>query len=635
MRREPLTTPGREFPGPDCFGYRPELAMPPFVLWLSRLLPTNPIVVRLVQGGSRRYRHLYIRSGYLAIMMVILLFALFGPATTMKQLAQRGASAFTVISFGQVALLCLLTPVFMAGAIAQESSPRTWDILLTTPLSNLQIVLGTLFGRLFFVLALLLSTLPLFATTQFFGGVPGESIFLSYAIAACSALLVASIAVTLSVTRSAGKRAVFVFYITVVMYLFVTYATDVGLRLAQPVGVGAGAYYSTWLTAANPFLALETLLMANSYVIPDVVANGYGPIGRIWIGRPVAAFCWSCGLLSVAMIAWSTLRLRVIGTRGAVVAWHKRLFGRVTSGGQRQIRTVGANPIAWRERTSRSASFFGHVGRWLFVAAGVAAATVVIWLFHVGQLGPAGFQLAMVTIIVAEIVVVCLAAINLAGVAVSREREDGTLDLLLTTPIQPGPYLAGKLRGLVQFLLPMILVPFLSMGLASLYVLVGGFGNANLTVQPMVNTTPVTLPILLPEGALLVPLVLVAFVAFCVMVGLQWSIKSKGTIGSVIAAFGVVVAAGGVLGLCGAAAGRTVPLLGAVMNALSPVNLAVAAVRPDVLIEQSLGDLAAARVSLAIGAVIAAVLYAVVVLAMHTNMKRTFMMTVRRLAGTN
>lgn len=608
--------------------------MPPFILWLSRLLPTNPIVVRLVQGGSRRYRHLYIRSGYLAIMMLILLFALFGPATTMKQLAQRGASAFTVISFGQVGLLCLLTPVFMAGAIAQESSPRTWDILLTTPLSNLQIVLGTLFGRLFFVLGLLLSTLPLFATTQFFGGVPGESIFLAYAIAACSALLVAAIAVTLSVTRSAGKRAVFVFYITVVMYLFVTYAADLALRWQQPISVGASSYYSTVLTAANPFLALESLLMANTYVVPDVVADGYGWMARFWIGRPVAAFCWGCVLASVAMVAWSTIRLRIIGTRGATIPWHKRLFGRMSSGGERQPRTVSHNPIAWRERTSKGGSLFGRIGRWLFVAAGALAALIIVTLFHAGRLSPQSFQLAMVTTVVAEIVIVCLTAINLSGVAVSREREDGTLDLLLTTPIQPGPYLAGKLRGLVQYLLPMILVPFLSMGIASLYVLLGGFGNKNLTVNVMVNTTPTAVPVLFPEGALLVPLVLVVFTSFCVMVGLQWSIKSKGTIGSVIAAFGVVVAAGGILGLCGAASGRGLSYLGAVINALSPVNLAVASIQPDALIESSLGDLAAARTSLVIGSLIAAGAYVGIVVAMHTNMKRTFMMTVRRLAGT-
>ena len=209
--------------------------VPAFLVWLSRLLPTNPIVVRLVEGGGRRTRDLYLRSGYLGILAVILIFGLIGPTTTMKDLAQRGANAFTIIAFGQVALICLLTPVFMAGAIAQESNPRTWDILLTTPLNNLQIVLGTLFGRLFFILALLVSTLPLFATTQLFGGVPPLAVLLSYAIAVSSAILVGAIAVTLSVTRSAGKRAVFVFYITVVMYLFVTYAADVAARKANPV----------------------------------------------------------------------------------------------------------------------------------------------------------------------------------------------------------------------------------------------------------------------------------------------------------------------------------------------------------------------------------------------------------------
>ena len=50
--------------------------MPTFVNWLLRLLPTNPICMRLVQGGSKRMRHLYIRSGYLAVMIVVLLFVL-------------------------------------------------------------------------------------------------------------------------------------------------------------------------------------------------------------------------------------------------------------------------------------------------------------------------------------------------------------------------------------------------------------------------------------------------------------------------------------------------------------------------------------------------------------------------------
>ena len=179
--------------------------------------------MRLVQGGSRRVRHLYIRSGYLAVMMLVLVFVLLsqvgGGDLSLRGLASAGAQMFRNVSYLQVGLICLLTPVFMAGAIAQEANPRTWDIMLTTPLNNLQLVLGNLFGRLFFVIALLFSSLPLFVVTQYFGGVPGGSIFSSYAIAGASAMLVAAIAVTLSVTRTAGRRAVFLFYVSVVMYL--------------------------------------------------------------------------------------------------------------------------------------------------------------------------------------------------------------------------------------------------------------------------------------------------------------------------------------------------------------------------------------------------------------------------------
>ena len=46
-------------------------------------------------------------------------------------------------------------------------------------------------------------------------------------------------------------------------------------------------------------------------------------------------------------------------------------------------------------------------------------------------------------------------------------------------------------------------------------------------------------------------------------------------------------------------------------------------------------DAAEGRWALAIGALIAAGLYTLVVYALHTQIKRNFMMTVRRLAGTN
>jgi len=610
--------------------------MPPALIWLSNLLPTNPIAVRIVAGGSKRPRHLLLRSGYLAVMIAILLLGLLGGDSTVKQLATRGAGAFSVVSFGQVGLICVLTPIFMAGAIVQEASPRTWDILLTTPLGNLQIVLGNLFGRLFFILALLLSTLPLFVLTQFFGGVPGEAIFTSYAIAAASALIVATTAVTLSVTRSAGKRAVFVFYAAVIMYLFATYAADIYARSKVPLGIGSAATRTTIFTPTNPFLALESALQSTTYTPYPASEVPFTPLAFAYTA-PATTFCVLCTAISLAMIVWSTLRLRVIGTRGPRVSWWRVVLGSgPNAGGTRKSRAVGANPIAWREQMLRSQSVGGMFGRWAFLALGACLGLVLCGLHHQGTISSTDMRLALLGVVGAEVVVVILTAVSLSATAVSREREDGTLDILLTTPIQPGPYLAGKLRGIVQFLVPMLLVPFLTLGTVAVYTVADGFGAAQgVTISGTFGVGSVTLPMILPEGALLVLIDLVAATSFAIMVGLQWSLRTKGTIGSVMAAIGVIGAIGLVLGVCATALGNSIPYVGAAAAAVSPLNMLFASVAPNDWIRESLVDIGAARTSLAIGTIVAAVVYGVACVAMHAAMKKSFMMTVRRLAGTN
>ena len=610
--------------------------MPPALTWLSNLLPTNPIAVRIVAGGSKRSRHLLLRSGYLAVMIAILLIGLLGGESTVKQLATRGAAAFSFVSFGQVGLICVLTPIFMAGAIVQEASPRTWDILLTTPLGNLQIVLGNLFGRLFFILALLFSTLPLFVLTQFFGGVPTEAIFTSYAIAAASALIVATTAVTLSVTRSAGKRAVFVFYAAVIMYLFATYAADLYARSKVPLGVGGEATRTTVFTATNPFLALESALSSNNYAPYPASEVPFAPLASFYTA-PATAFCVLCVTLSLVMIVWSTLRLRVIGTRGPRVSWWRAMLGTgPNAGGTRASRRVGANPIAWREQMLRSQSVGGMFGRWAYLVLGAFVGVILCALHHTGVMSSADVRLALLGIVGAEVAVVLLTAVSLSATAVSREREDGTLDILLTTPIQPGPYLAGKLRGIVQFLVPMLLVPFVTLGAVAVYTMADGFGaQQGVTVTETLGVGKLVTPMMLPEGALLVLLDLVAASSFAIMVGLQWSLRTKGTIGSVMAAIGVIGAIGLVLGVCAAALGGSIPYVGAAAAALSPLNMLFASIAPGTWITESMGDVGAARTSLAIGTIVACAAYGAACVGMHAAMKKSFMMTVRRLAGTN
>lgn len=566
----------------------------------------------------------------MGVLMVVLLLGLVGENATLREMAQRGAFAFTIISFGQVLLICLLTPVFMSGAIAQEANASTWDILLTSPLNALQIVLGNLFGRLFFILALLVSTLPVFAVTQFFGGVPGETIFESIAVAGCSALVVAAIAITLSVTRTAGRRAVFIFYVCIALYLLGTWAADSQLRM--PLSPGSSTKGTTFLTPLNPFLAMEALLLTNTYAPSESVGAGW--FHRFWYSHPVALFCWLCILTSTILVIYSTLRVRSIGTSAGQSRWRQSFSG-VAGTGARAPRRVGNNPIAWWEHDGRGRTLGALVGRWSFVAVGIAAAILVLALYINGLMSVSAFRTTFLTLLAAETVIVILTALNLSATAVSREREDGTLDLILTTPIQPSPYLAGKLRGLIQNLLPMILVPCVSLALGAILVVSGGFG-AQTIVQTTIATKAVDVPLLVPESAIIFPFVLIGCTAFCVMVGLHWSIKSRGTIGSVIAALGVVLVIMVILAFCGLTAGRNVELVGPFFASLSPINLLMSTIMPEEFIGPSLTPEMnpGGRIALLVGGVIATAIYIAMVFGMHAAMKRSFMMTVRKLAGT-
>lgn len=622
--------------------------MPIFLRWLLRLGPLNPISVRLVQNGSRRTRHLYIRSAYLGVLIIVLLWTLLLKTQTglsYRTLAEAGATTFTWIAYLQIGLICVLAPVFMAGAIAQEANPRTWEVLLTTPLGALQIVLGNLLGRLFFILALLAAGLPLFALTQYFGGVPGRSILMSYLVAGCAALLVGSIAIALSVSRLAGRRAVFAFYVAVISYLAATAALDFWFRTLGK-GAGPSGQGVTWFTAINPFLALHTLLNPSSY--ERAAIGSQSGVRALLLEHPVGTWCWGTVILSVLLVGVSAVTARMGGLAAMMgqeggIPWYRRLLGLGAAGAEhRPPRAVWSNPIAWREAAARNATLGKMLARWSFVGAGgLFGLALIIW-YHTGGLKTPEFQFTVLATVWAELAVTTLVAINMAATAVSREREDGTLDLLLTTPITPGLYLYGKLRGLIAYLLPMLAVPLGTLAAAGLYVLADGLGREGGVMVASRVAGPggiVTLntPAVLPEAAIIAPLVIIPFIAFCVMVGLQWSLKSKGTIGAVVSTVGVVGVISAVVGLCGWNAGMSLGLVGAVLAALSPASLIYALLHPAyglAATANSAGGLETARAALAIGAVVAAAVYTGVVYGMHKMMVDKFDRTVRELAGT-
>jgi hypothetical protein len=325
-----------------------------------------------------------------------------------------------------------------------------------------------------------------------------------------------------------------------------------------------------------------------------------------------------------------------MGEEGGV-PWYRRMFGLGAAGAEyRPPRTVWANPIAWREAAARNATFGRIVARWSFVAMGGLFAIVLVWFFHDGSLHAADFRLALAATVWGETAVITLVAINMAGTAISREREDGTLDILLTTPVTASAYLTGKLRGLIAYLLPMIAVPVGTLVIAGAYVGAGGMGRSGgVMVTTVLGATSISVPAVIPEGGVWAGVVLVPFAAFCVMVGLNQSLRSKGTIGSVVATVGIVGAFAAVVGLCGWQAGSEIPTLGPALGAMSPASLIAAVTEPETAMRKTIeqSGFGGARVSLAFGAIAAAGIYSLICYVIHGHIVRTFDMTVRKMAG--
>lgn len=612
--------------------------------WFWYLLPANPIFVRILQGGSRRTRHLLTRIGYLGLMIVIMIAGLlfgggFGAAKSLTELAKSGATVFQFISYSQVILICLLAPLFMAGAIAAEQSGQTYNILITTPLTNLQIVLGSLCGRLFFILALLLSGLPLFSIVQIFGGVPIVSVFVAFGVAGLSAIMVGSVAITLAVLRIGGRKAVFGFVISIVAYLVGGYAIDSMLRPQLQVGVDT----TTWLTPLHPMLVLQASLGSVTYRTPSPEAVGAFPVPiRFYLSQPFATFTILTLLLSSLLVGWSSLRLRAVGTRdmgaSALPPWMRKWL-RLGAPGlekQRRGRDVWNNPVAWREANTRGNRAAAILGRFAFAACGVAATGVILALYHFGKLGAATFLDLLTAFLLIELAIIIFVGIYMSAGAVSREREDGTLDLMLTTPITPRQYVWGKLRGLVSFLSLLIAVPILSTAMVSLYTLIGtmaGWPTAQFTHAQAGGTGTIRDDLILLEAPILMAIMLVPFVAVCVMVGMQWSIKSRGVLGAVIVSIIILGAFMLITGFCGFSAAENIPVVGAVINCFSPTTNVLMILDPWARVDHFTASTASGRVVLFMGACIAAGGYSVVVYAMLGGIVRTFDQTVRKLSG--
>jgi len=690
-----------------------------------RLVPANPILLRVVQTKSKRRFDLFVRCGYLGGLVAIVVFSILSSqeAGSLDQLAKNSAQLFQTLSYWQLALVCFLAPIFTAGAITQEKDSQTYDILLSTPLTNGQIVLGSMLSRLFFVVALLISGIPIFSITQIFGGVAIRAIVRSFGIAAASAFITGAIAMAIAVFKVGTRRTIFSFYLFIVVYLVGTFLLDKLSYFHFPLTTGSPSTTSWW-TGLNPFLALQTIFNQKQYTPPDVAQ--LSPDLRGWptgwyLSNPAGFYTAVMFFLSFLLVTPSIVLLRRLAqSHTSLRSWVLQKLRLSKGDRNRKPRPVWSNPIAWREAKTKASAARASVLRYGFIAAGVIGAFVLLLRFATyaplpypdfvdtnsynpvqrtltvfmpnspqgvqtllvnpeGSVDPTSIMLNgkpaqiddlrgklavkartyvhgniqtawldidaraiprrmeaadvrsfLLGAAIIELAVILLIVTNAAASTVTREKEDGTLDLLLSTPITSRYYIWGKLRGLVSFVLPLIAVPVISVLLFVIYDLIRRITSFD---------DPSFQWIVYPEAVLILPGMLIIVAAFAAILGMQMSLRCRTTVMAVMISVGIVIGLCGAMGWCGYKLLDQSPnAIGVVIGAFSPFTLLTMLIDPHAFAREAYGLTsipdpsaeATARVLAFIFSWIAIAGYTAVVWSMYTSMVKNFDMTIRK-----
>ncbi len=601
--------------------------------WLWRLLPANPILVRVVAAGGKRTRHLWARLAYLVALFVVILAAGGGGlgvrSASLAELAKQASNTFMWVSIVQLFLMSFIAPVFTAGAITQEKDANTFHILLTTPLSNAQIVFGSLFSRLYFVWALLLASIPIFCITMLYGGVTSTEVFLSVALAAATGLLAGALAITISVIRVGTRRTIFSFFLGIATYLLALGAYGLsryGWVPEAPFEPGQ-TWRMSWVAPFHPFLAL--LVVTGQTPAPPISdVYHYGWPWRWLLAYPQYGYLVITSLASIVMVLMSLFFVRR-GAKEGESTWLMRIasfFGRGRHNGQRRRspRRVWKNPIAWREAATRASTAGRSAMRWVFIIGGVLGGVLLLMAHEKGWAGlsttkPGLTRDWLTAITWIELAVILLVVTNTAATTLTREKESRTLELLLTTPLTSRYIIAGMLRGLVSFVVPLIAVPAATLLL---------FAIADFRHPPAAR-------VITPEALLLVPLVMTAFAAVAAMVGLQFSLTSRRTVQAVMISTAVVLGGSGLLAGCALAMSQAGSLIASLILPFTPFHAVQALIDYRVLFRYadnapSSTALASARAARLFATVIAIGVYAGITYTLYRNLVRNFDMTIRR-----
>ena len=407
-----------------------------------------------------------------------------------------GRGIFNTFTRAQFILVLLLVPALTAPALTSEKEKQTLETLLVSGLTPYEIVLGKFYYSLFHVSLLIIASVPLTAVSFMLGGVSPMELATAYGLtfALAVGLTLVSLVVSAWVSRS---------HVATVMVYGSTVGFVIAYMLASELLIPSLviAFFFLWITAyvlvfrstrraghrLRTMLPLRwiqvslTLCMlgpaiagAGSCVGLIMLTTGSDPLkqNQFWwdVARRFAAgTCvagMTCIIIAVPLAIASVLLSRPVTPHTLLrhrweawlENWGSKQARKEGSGRRGELRPTygvrpfiadGANPVLARELRG---SLFGRKEQFVRALYVVTIATELL-LIAFGRfdellsLLPTLFRWYCV----GNVVIILAVGATLGALTFSMEREQRSLDLLLTTPLSPKQIVFGKLASACYF----------------------------------------------------------------------------------------------------------------------------------------------------------------------------------------
>jgi ABC-type transport system involved in multi-copper enzyme maturation permease subunit len=251
----------------------PPVRRPHPIRWLRRLFSgLTAVGVKELRGRMRGRRAFVVLTLYLVLlgtfawMYELILeqrYSASSGGTAAYASAAIGQELFAGLMMVVTLLVVLLAPAFTAGAISLEREKQTLDLLVTTPISSVSIVVGKLLSALTYVFILIAASIPMTAVVFVFGGVAPEDVVRGYIVLFATAFGLGAFGLFCSslVKRTQAATVITVFGVMAItlgsIFVLVFWGAVTQPRFGEPSG-GLGPIKGRppeAIAYLNPFLA--------------------------------------------------------------------------------------------------------------------------------------------------------------------------------------------------------------------------------------------------------------------------------------------------------------------------------------------------------------------------------------------